>query len=143
MDTAVGPSYSSGVPAFVSLPRPLQVAVVAGYVETVGLGAYGISIAAFESSGATAGVTGSDLAPGILIAIYACFALILFVVTTGLGRLRRRAFTPFLLSQGFGLVVAQPLLAEPSTRAAGAVIAGIAAVGAVAVLWPAGRERFR
>ena len=122
------------MPAFIALPRPLRAAGALGYLQAVGLTAYAISIAAFEQGGTTAGVTGTDLAPVVLVALYLAFAAIAFGVSTGLVQCRRRAFTPYLLLQAFGLVVAQPLLAEPGTRVLGVLLVAVAlTAGATAV----------
>lgn len=112
---------------------PLRIAGVVGYVEAMALIAYAISILAFEQGGATSGISGAgaDLAPGVLVALYLAFAVIVFVVTTGLLRASRRAFTPYLLVQAFGLVVAQPLLGAASTRLAGVVLVAVAALALV------------
>ena len=131
------------VPAFVTLPPTLRLAAAIGFVETVALLTYGLSIAAFEQDGSTAGVTGSDLAPIVLIGLYAVFAAIVFAVTFGLLQRRMRSFTPFLLVQAFGVVVAQPLVTGAGTRALGVVVAALAVAAAGSLLAPASREALR
>ncbi len=143
VDSVARPSYGSRMPAFIAMPRSLQIATALGYCETVAILGYGIAIAAFERGGTTAGMTGSDVAPAILVGIYVVFAAIVFAVTTGLSQLRHRAFTPYLVVQAFGMVVAQALLASSGTRPLGVLVLGVALAAAAAALVPATRAGLR
>ncbi len=123
------------MPAFTSLPTALRIAVGIGLLEALAVLGYGVSIAAFERGGSTQGISGSgaDLAPAVLVAVYVGFAGLVLLVDLLLLRGRHSALTAFLLVQAFGLVVAQPLLQEASTRAIGVllVLAALAALGAI------------
>jgi hypothetical protein len=123
------------VPASPSLPTALRIAVAIGYLEALAVAAYGASIALFERGGSTSGISGSgaDLAPTVLVAVYVGFATLVLLVVLMLRRGRRSALTAFLLVQAFGLVVAQPLLQEGSTRAVGALVV-VVALGAIAAI---------
>ena len=107
--------------------------------------AYAVSILRFESGGSTTGIAGSgaDLAPGVLVTIYLGFAALVLFVAWHIGRGSRRAFTPYLLAQAFGVVVAQPLLQASSTRGIGAIVLVIAIVGLAAILAPGSRQALR
>lgn len=122
-------------------PRPasMQIAGVVGVLEGLGLLGYALTIAAIERSQPTAGIRGSDLAPGVLVGLYVAFALLILTVTRALTRGSRRAWTPYLLAQAFALVVAQALFAYQSTWAIGGVVVGLAAVGSVCASMPSTR----
>ena len=132
VDTRSAYFYCSGMPER-SFPITRLINVV-GYLEAVSLVGYGASIALFERSGATDGMTGSSLAPVVLTALYAIFAGIAVLVTRMLASGRRAAFTPFLLMQAFAFVVAQSLLGAQSTRAAGAMLVAVGALGISAAI---------
>lgn len=127
VDTRAAYFYCSGMPE-PSLPVTQMVTVV-GYLEALSLFGYGASIALFERSGVTNGMTGSSLAPVVLTALYAIFAGIAVLVTRMLTSGRRAAFTPFLLMQAFAFVVAQSLIGAHSTRAAGVALVALGALG--------------
>lgn len=125
------------MPTLASLPNGLKVAGMLGTVEAVGLAAYGISIVGYELSGSTTGMQGSDLAPGVLVALYFIFAALIAVVTFALLQTKRGARTPFLLIQAFAVVIAQPLISGEGTSVIGLGIIGCALAAAIACLLPA------
>ncbi len=145
VDTHGAYFYCSGMPAFASLPKSLRIAGVVGYLEAATVAGYGISISAFEATGSTSGIAGSgaNLAPGVLTALYAAFAALMFAVTTLLVRARRAGLTAFLLVQAFGLVVAQPLLQADDTRFIGVAVVVAAVIAAGSALTRASREVLR
>ena len=114
-------------------PRVLTIAVGIGVVEAIALTLYGISIAIFERTSETSGISGSgaDLAPTILISLLAVFAGLVLLVTWMLAAGRRAARTPFVMVQAFAIVVGQPLTAAAPTRMAGIVVmtAALLAIG--------------
>lgn len=133
------------MPETPALPLSLRIGIAVGYLEALATVAYGLSIAAFERTGSTSGISGSgaDLAPAVLVAVYVGFACLVFLVTHMLRRGRRSALTAYLLVQAFGLVVAQPLLQESSTRLGGAVIVLAALLAAGSVLRRSARAVLR
>lgn len=124
------------------LPATVRAAAAIAFLETVGLVAYAASILLFETGGSTTGIAGSgaDLAPGVLVTIYLGFAALIVFVALRVLRGSRRAFTPYLLTQAFGIVVAQPLVQESSTRGLGIVVLLVAIAGLAAILAPASRR---
>lgn len=128
------------MPTLASLPNSLKVAGLLGTVEAVGLAAYGISIIAYELGGSTTGIQGSDLAPGVLVALYFVFAAIIAGVTFGLLQAKFGARTPFLLIQAFAVVIAQPLLSGEGTTLIGIGIVGCAVAATVVCLLPSSRR---
>ncbi len=133
VDTTSAYFYCSGMLERLNLlPR---LAIVIGYLEAVALAGYGASIALFEQTGTTAGVsgTGADVAPAVLTALYFVFAALTVLVTRLLSSSRRAAFTPFVLIQAFALVVAQSLLGASGTRLAGVVLVAVAGTALAAV----------
>lgn len=133
------------MPAFASLPTSSRIAVVAGWGEALSLIGYAVSIVAFESTGSTAGISGSgaDLAPSVLVALYIAFAGLVLLTSTALMRGSRHALAPFLLAQAFGIVIAQALLGADGTRAAGVVVLLVAVGAGAAALMPASRQVLR
>ena len=129
------------MPAFQALPLSVRVCGVVGYLEVFGLAAYAVSIAFFELAGSTAGIAGdgAQLAPPVLIALFLVFALLVLLVTTALLRGSRRALTPSLLTQAFGVVIGWTLVDASGTRALGLGVLSLAAVGLAALLSPAAR----
>lgn len=120
-----------GVPAIGSQPRTLQLAAGIGALQAVGLATYAVALLSFEAGSTTSGMQGSDLAPGILVALYAIFAVLVFGVAFLFVTGHASARTPFVLVQVFGLVVAQPLLSGESTQRLGVllVLASVMAIG--------------
>lgn len=75
-----------------------------------GLAGYAISIVMSASINGTTGATGSDVSPTLLAIIYIAFSLLIALVIRGLMRRNGSARTPYLVVQGFSLVVAQALI---------------------------------
>lgn len=123
-------------------PRSITAAVVVGLIEALALVLYGISIVVYEQGGDTTGISGSgaDLAPVVLIGLFLVFAALVLLVTWLLSKGRRAARTPFLMVQAFAIVVAQPLIAEPSTRVLGGLVLLAVAVGIATPFTATARE---
>lgn len=138
VDTHAAYFYCFAVPERLSRPRPILMAGAVGVIEALSLVAYGLSIVVYESVGETTGITGSgaDLAPAVLIGIFAVFAALVLLVTWLLYSGRRAARTPFILAQAFAVVVAQPLVSAASTRVLGALVLALAVLGIAAALAP-------
>ena len=120
--------------------RRLVLAV--GAIEAAALAGYGVLVLAASVTEGTAGAVGSDVSPLVLFISYELFAGLIAWIVIGLSRDSARARTPFLLTQGFGLVIAQTLLAggENFERVLGlllAVAAATAAYGLIAKIRPA------
>ena len=124
------------------MPASLRGAVAIGLLEVLGIVGYALSIAIFERGGSTSGIAGSgaDLAPGVLVVIYLGFAVLVALVVRSVGRGSRRALTPYLLAQAFGVVVAQPLLQAAPTRLVGLLVLIVALAGIGLVLAPSSRR---
>lgn len=139
VDTSAAYFYCVRMPARRTLA--LRLAAALGLLEAVALAAYGVSVAVYEGIGDTTGVNGdgANLAPPVLIGLFALFAGLVLLVTGMLYRGKRSARTPFVLIQAFGIVIAQPLFVEASTRWMGGLLAVVAIV-AVAGLWISGRS---
>jgi len=133
------------VPERDARPRPILTAGAVGLIEAVCLVLYGLSIVLYEQGGPTTGISGSgaDLAPTVLIGLFVVFATLVLLVTWLLVGGRRSARTPFLLTQAFALVVAQPLISEASTRLLGAAVLAAAALAAGAALTRSASEYLR
>lgn len=123
----------------IGLPASLKIAGFIGVAQTVALAAYALSIVGFELGGATSGIHGSDLAPGVLVALYFVFAALIAIATYALVQRKRSALTPFLLIQAFGVVIAEPLLSGSGTALIGVVIVAVSVVAAVACILPPSR----
>lgn len=126
-----------------SLPVSLRIAAGVGVIESVALATYALAIVGFEQRAQTSGISGTQLAPAVLVGLYLVFAALAAGVAWLLIGLRAAAMTPYLLLQAFALVVAQPLVLAPATRALGAVVAAVALGGAFAVLMPSSRSLLR
>ena len=133
MDTPAAYFYCFGVPPVNNRPRVLTIAVGMGVVEAIALALYGVSIAIFEQTGETSGISGSgaDLAPAILTTLLAIFAGLVMLVTWMLAGGRRAARTPFVMVQAFAIVVGQSLATAAPMRIAGIVVmtAALLAIG--------------
>ena len=142
VDTPAAYFYCSAVPDSQRPPATLRGAVAVGVLELLGIVGYALSIALFERGGATSGIAGSgaDLAPGVLVAIYLGFAVLVALVVRSVGRGSRRALTPYLLAQAFGVVIAQPLLQATPTRFVGLLVLVVSLAGIGLVLAPATRR---
>ncbi len=143
MDTPAAYFYCFGVPPVNERPRVLTIAIGIGVLEAIALTLYGVSIAIFERTSETSGISGSgaDLAPAILITLLVIFAGLVLLVTWMLAGGRRAARTPFVMVQAFAIVVGQSLAAAAPTRIAGiAVIA--AAVLAVGVQFSSSAKEY-
>jgi hypothetical protein len=129
------------VSAIGSQPRAVRIAALIGAAQGIALATYALALVSFEARSTTTGIKGSDLAPGVLVALYLVFALLVFGVTYWFATGRAAARTPFLLIQAFGLVVAQPLFSGDGSKpvAAGIVIASLVALGCA--LAPSSRRR--
>lgn len=118
---------------------PLKIALGIGVFELVAIVVYAVSIGILHLQQGTSGAVGSDVSPWFLIATYFGFAgligLILLKLNAGSGSAR----TPYLLTQAFGLVIAQALINGSETfeviAAWALIVLGIA--GAAAILMPA------
>lgn len=114
--------------------RRLVLAV--GAIESAALAAYGVLVLVAAATEGTTGAVGSDVSPLVLFLSYWLFAGLIAWIVIGLARDSARARTPYLLTQGFALVVAQTLLAggENFERAIGALLAVVAALAAYALV---------
>jgi hypothetical protein len=101
--------------------------------------AYGISIAVSAAENGSSGTTGSDVAPITLLLIFGMFGVLIGLVVRALWRGKGSARTAYLVTQGFGLVIAQTLISgsEPFEVMTGWALAAAAVAGAFAILTPA------
>lgn len=129
--------------AFTALPWSLKLAGAIGALQTIGLAAYAVTIIGFEISASTSGIQGSDLAPTVLIGMYFVFAVMLGVVTFLLLDGRAAARTPFLVAQGFGVIIAQTLWEGDGLQLIAAVIGVASLVAGVVSVLPASRAALR
>lgn len=128
-----------------SRPIPLWAALAVAAAEALALAGYAVAIAVKYLSEGTAGASGSDVSPWILVVTYLAFATLIGVVCRALYRGSGSARTPYLLTQAFALVVAQALV---SGGEAGEVFAGwglvvAALIGAASILTPASSRGLR
>lgn len=114
-----------------------RTAVIAiGAIEAVGIAVYGVLVLIYSRTEGTSGAVGSDVSPLVLFVTYLVFAAIIGWIVWGLSRNSSGARTPYLLTQGFALVVAQTLLAggEAFEKVMGAALGVLAALGAFGLL---------
>jgi hypothetical protein len=121
----------------------LRLAAVIGALEAIGFGAYALSIIGFELTSSTSGIQGSDLAPSVLIGLFLVFSALIAAVTFFLMSARVGARTPYLLTQAFGIVIAETLFEGDGTRLIAVAIGAVSIAGAVLVLTPSAREALR
>lgn len=117
----------------------LLFAISIAAIECIGLIVYGVSIAMSASANGSSGAQGSDVSPAVLLLIFILFGALVGLVVRSLWRGKGSARTAYLVTQGFGLVIAQTLISgsEPFEKFVGwALIIG-AVGGAVAILTPA------
>ncbi len=93
----------------------LLAALAIGTFQMAGLVGYAISIVISANTMGTEGATGSEVSPTFLALIYISFAVLIGLVLRGIIRRNGSARTPFLLVQGFSLVVAQALISGSET----------------------------
>jgi hypothetical protein len=114
----------------------LLAAIAIGTFQMAGIFGYAISIVFAANTTGTSGTTGSDVSPTFLAVIYISFALLVGLVLRGLSRRNGSARTPFLLIQGFSLVVAQALISgsESFEVVLGWFLVAIGIAGAFAIM---------
>jgi ACR3 family arsenite efflux pump ArsB len=114
----------------------LLAALAIGTFQMAGLFGYALSIVFSANTAGTSGATGSDVSPTFLAVIYISFALLIGLVLRGISRRNGSARTPFLLIQGFSLVVAQALISGSETFevALGWFLVAIGLAGAYAIM---------
>ncbi len=95
--------------------KMLLAALSIGTFQMAGLVGYAISIVISANIVGTEGATGSEVSPTFLALIYVSFAALIGLVLRGIIRRNGSARTPFLLVQGFSLVVAQALISGSET----------------------------
>ncbi|MEY3696559.1 MAG: hypothetical protein RJA41_209 [Actinomycetota bacterium] len=95
--------------------KMLLAALAIGTFQMAGLVGYAISIVISANTVGTEGATGSEVSPTFLALIYVSFAALIGLVLRGIIRRNGSARTPFLLVQGFSLVVAQALISGSET----------------------------
>ncbi len=95
--------------------KMLLAALAIGTFQMAGLVGYAISIVISANTMGTEGATGSEVSPTFLALIYISFAVLIGLVLRGIIRRNGSARTPFLLVQGFSLVVAQALISGSET----------------------------
>lgn len=95
--------------------KMLLAALAVGTFQMAGLVGYAISIVISANTVGTEGATGSEVSPTFLALIYVSFAALIGLVLRGIIRRNGSARTPFLLVQGFSLVVAQALISGSET----------------------------
>lgn len=114
----------------------LLLAIAIGTFQLAGLAGYGISILVSANISGTSGATGSEVSPTFLAIIYFSFAVLVGLVLRGLSRRNGSARTPFLLIQGFSLVVAEALISgsESFEVFLGWFLVAIGLLGAYAIM---------
>jgi hypothetical protein len=120
----------------------LLAAVAIGTFQMAGLIGYAISILVSAKTVGTEGASGSDVSPTFLTLIYISFAILVGLVLRGLSRRNGSARTPFLLIQGFSLVVAQALISgsESFEVGLGWLLIALGIFGAIAIMTSAVSE---
>lgn len=120
----------------------LLTAIAIATFEMAGLVGYAISIVLAASINGTSGATGSDVSPAVLALVYISFAVLIGLVIRGLLRRNGSARTPFLLVQGFSLVIAQALISGSETfeLVLGLLLVLIGLFGAYAIMTSAVSE---
>jgi hypothetical protein len=95
----------------VNLDKPLllKVIVVIAGLEGLLLLGYGIAIAISSLSDSSRGISGATSSPFALLLVYALIAGVLALIARGLWSGNSSARSAFVLSQGFGIVIAQTL----------------------------------
>ena len=116
----------------------LLLAIAVAAIECVGLFVYGISIAYSAAVSPSTVTTGSDVSPISLLIIFVLFGALIGLVVRALWRGKGSARTAYLVTQGFGLVIAQTLISGSETFEVitGWALAIGAVAGAVAILTP-------
>ena len=116
----------------------LLAAIVIAAFECVALVVYSVLIGISYVTNGTTGVTGSDVAPWSLIAVFIGFAALIALIVRGLLRGNGSARTPFLVTQAFAIVVGQTLISgsEDFEKVGGWVLVIMAVVGAVLIMNP-------
>ena len=119
-------------------PPALLFAIAVAALECIGLFGYGISIAISAANEGSSGTTGSEVSPVSLLVIFALFGVLIALVVRALWRGKGSARTAYLVTQGFGLVIAQALISGSETFEviAGWTLAGASLAGAIAILTP-------
>lgn len=114
----------------------LLLAIAIGTFQLAGLVGYGISILVSASLSGTSGTSGSEVSPTFLAVIYFSFGILVALVLRGLIRRNGSARTPFLLIQGFSLVVAEALISgsESFEVVLGWFLVAIGLIGAYAIM---------
>lgn len=117
----------------------LKISILVGVVQVVAIVTYAISIGVLHLIQGTQGTVGSDVSPWFLILTYLAFAALVLWVVFKLNRGSGGARTPYLITQAFGLVIAQALVNGSETaEVVGAwVMIVVSIIGAVAILTPA------
>jgi hypothetical protein len=117
----------------------LLFAILVAAVECIGLVAYGISIVISASTVGSSGAQGSDVSPTVLLVVFVLFAALIGLVVRALWRGKGSARTAYLLTQGFGIVIAQTLVSgsEPFEKVVGWALIVVALGGAISILTPA------
>ncbi|MCX6402502.1 MAG: hypothetical protein NT032_00940, partial [Actinobacteria bacterium] len=120
----------------------LLAAITIGTFQMAGLIGYAISILVSAKTVGTEGTSGSDVSPTFLTLIYISFAILVGLVLRGLSRRNGSARTPFLLIQGFSLVVAQALISgsESFEVGLGWLLIALGIFGAIAIMTSAVSE---
>lgn len=110
--------------------------LVIGGVESLGLFAYAVSLIFNSLVSGTSGASGSDLSPWVLFIVYLALSAAVALIVRGLWRFSAAARTPFLLTQAFAIVVAEPLASggEQFERWLAWLLIAIAIAGAVLIL---------
>ena len=116
----------------------LVFAIGVAALECLGLIVYGISIAMSASTSGSSGAQGSEVSPAALLLIFLVFGALIALVVRALWRGKGSARTAYLVTQGFGLVIAQTLVAgsEPFEKVIGWALIAVAVTGALAILTP-------
>ena len=122
--------------------RALKFSLAIALVETVGVTAYAVSIVLSYVQNGSSGTTGSDVSPWFLFIVYLGFAALIALVARGLWRGSGAARTPYLVTQAFAIVVAQPLIsgAEVFERVLGWALVAIALAGSISILRPSASQ---
>jgi hypothetical protein len=119
--------------------RALKISILVGLLQAAAIITYAISIGVLHLVQGTQGTTGSDVSPWFLIVTYFGFAALILWVVMKLNRGSGGARTPYLITQAFGLVIAQALVYGSETaEVIGAwVLIALSITGAIAILTPA------
>lgn len=125
-------------------PKLLITLVMIAGIEGLMLLSYGVAIVVSSLAETSRGIVGATSSPYALLLVYFLIASVMLLVARGLWRANTSARTAFVLSQGFGVVIAQTLFqgSEEWERVLALGLIGAAVLSGVALLSKPVRDFF-